>query len=130
MTDNTLLYHQIHPDFVQFDSQSETLRATSQAFYPSQEDKAISTYDGDQISAQDSWVHYTQVEKRKSRGVMAVTPTECKQLALPVIPDGKGFPQHVSIDCTALTTSRQLETNAKRLRSAANARGWQFGPVD
>ena len=69
--------------------------------------------------------------KRKTRqscGVMAVTTHECQRLRLPVEADGAGFPEHVSIDCSALTTRRQIETNAKRLRAAANARGWQFQP--
>ena len=129
MNNDTLLYRQIHSDFVQLDPQQQTLRSTSQAFYPSEEDNTISVYDGDKISASDSLDHYTQVGKLQSCGAMAVTPTECKQLDLPVIPDGKGFPEHVSIDCSVLTSRRQVESNAKRLRSAANARGWQYGPV-
>ena len=128
MNGNTLLYRQIHPSFVRFDQQTQDLRATSQAFYPSETDRRISVYDGDRISARDSWVHYTEVENRQSCGVMAVTTDECQRLRLPVEADGLGFPEHVSIDCSALTTRRQIETNAKRLRAAANARGWQFQP--
>lgn len=124
MNDDTLLYRQIHPCFVRHDGQTRDPRATSQAFYPSEEDHKISAYDGDQISAQDSWRHYTEVENLKSCGVMAVTPVEYKQLNLPVIADGLGFPEHVFIDCSALTTRKQVENNAKRLRAAANARGW------
>ncbi len=58
---------------------------------------------------------------------MAVTMQECHKIALPVIPDGIPFPEHVSLDCTGLS-NRQIENNAKRLRAAANARDWQFQP--
>ena len=127
MNDDTLLYRQIHPDFVQRIAQTGVERATSQAFLPASDGK-ISVYDGDQISAANSWAHYTETLQLKSCGVTAVTPAECQQVDLPVMPDGVPFPEHVSIDCRGVASRRQIESNAKRLRAAANARGWQFRP--
>ena len=127
MNDATLLYRQIHPDFVQRIAQTGVERATSQAFLPASDGK-ISVYDGDQISAVASWTHYTQTLRVQSSGVMAVTPAECHRLGLPTIPDGVPFPEHASIDCREVASRRQIASHAKRLRAAANARSWQFRP--
>lgn len=127
MTDDTFLYRQIHPNFVHTNPQTGEERATSQAFRPTPDGK-ISTYDGDQITAADSWTHYTQILGRRSCGVMAVTKAECQRVGLSIIPDGVPFREHISIDCRGLD-HRQIEANAKRLRAAANARGWQFRPL-
>ena len=127
MNDDTLLYRQIHPGFVQLIAQTGVERATSQAFLPASDGK-ISVYDGDQISAANSWTHYTETFCLESGGVTAVTPAECQRLNLPVQPDGVPFPEHVSIDCRGVASKRQVESNAKKLRAAANARGWQFRP--
>jgi hypothetical protein len=54
VTDETVLFRQIHPIFVQND------RVTSQAFRPTQKDEGkLSVYDGDMISSEDSWKHHT-----------------------------------------------------------------------
>ena len=127
MNDATLLYRQIHPDFVQRHPQTGAERATSLAFLPTP-DRKISVYNGDQISAANSWTHYTETLRLESDGVTAVTPAECQRLNLPVLPDGVPFPEHVSIDCRGVASRRQIRSNAKRLSAAANARGWQFRP--
>lgn len=127
MNDDTLLYRQVHPDFVQRNPQTGVERATSQAFRPTPDGK-ISMYDGDRITANASWAHYTKVLSLCSCGVMAVTPAECRRIGLPAIADGAPFPEHVSIDCRKVPSQRQIEANAKKLRAAADARGWQFRP--
>ncbi len=68
MTGTTMLLRQIHPSFVQAGY------STSQAFRPTPKDEAkLSGYDGDRITAEASFVHYTTVWKLASVGAMAVT---------------------------------------------------------
>ena len=125
MNASTLLHRQINPNFIQPDPLSDQPRVTSQAFRPSQIDGRLSTYDGDQISAADSWMHYTSQSGLKSCGVMSVTPAECAQVRLQVIPDGVPYPEHVSISFIGLTAG-QIKSVSKILTIAANARGWQY----
>ena len=119
MNPNTLLYRQIHPSWVQEG------RATSQAFRPTpKDDNRLSVYDGDQITAEAAWKHYTL--KLPSVGVMAVTVAECEKRQLAVIPDPlPDFSEHALIDFTGLTANQTRRT-AQQLTAAANARGWQF----
>ena len=53
----------------------------------------LSVYDGDQITAANAFAHYTQTLKLESSGVMAVSVTECNELALPVRPDPAPLPR-------------------------------------
>ncbi len=85
----------------------------------------LSTYDGDQISAAVSWLHYTSQLGLESCGVMSVTPAECAQSKLKAIPDGVPYPEHVSISFIGLTAG-QIKSVSKILTLAANARGWQY----
>jgi len=121
MTDQTLLWRQIHPSFVRQD------RVTSQAFRPTPKDEAkLSCEDGDQITAEASWRRF--VKSCASVGVMAISVGECTALELEVIPDGVPVPEHVSIDFGE-RSKRQREKVAKMLRAKAEVRGWQHGPV-
>lgn len=120
MTPDTLLYRQIHPNFIQ------NGRPTTQAFRPTPKDEnQLSVYDGDKIQPQASWQHYTDVLKLSSAGVMAVTNAECSAQSLPVIADGKPFAEHCSIDFSSLKKSA-VEKAAKVLAACAVARGWQY----
>ena len=124
MNDHTLLYRQIHPNFVQQN------RATSQAFQPNSSDaNLLSVYDGDQIEAAEAWEHYTSVQLRSSAGVTAVTVSECSRLQLPVVLDGIPYPEHAYIDFSGYGR-RARTSKAKQLRALANARGWQYRPDD
>jgi hypothetical protein len=77
VTDETLLLRQIHPVFIQND------RVTSQAFRPTPKDHGqLSVYDGDMISAEESWKHHTGLGL-ESEGVLAVTVRECEAESLP-----------------------------------------------
>ena len=88
MNDDTLLHRQVHPNFV--DSHGET---TSQAFRPTPKDKnQLSVYDGNLISAENAWKHYTNDLQLRSIGVMSVSVAECRTLELPVVPDAETFP--------------------------------------
>lgn len=64
----TLLLRQINPSFIQ------NGRVTSQAFRPTPKDEnKLSVYDGDQITPEDSWRHFTLNPLCSSAGVMAVS---------------------------------------------------------
>lgn len=118
MTDETLLLRQVHPSWVQLD------RVTSQVFRPTPKDqKRLSVYDGDQISAAGAWNHFTEILGFDSAGVLAVTQGECLQLKLTVQPDPEPFPEHTVIDFSAFEEA-EIKRKAKQLKAAAEARGW------
>lgn len=118
MTDDTMLLRQVHPSWVQQG------RVTSQAFRPTPKDKhLLSVYDGDRITAADSWTHFCGTLGFQSVGVMAVTVAECSTLELPARPDPEPFPEHAVIDFSGLAEN-QIEKKGKRLKAKAEGRGW------
>lgn len=120
MTDGTMLHRQINPSWTQ------NGRVTSQAFKPTPKDEGLlSVYDGDQINAEKAWVHFTTHLRFESVGSLAVTVSECGDNELPVRSEPQPFPEHVVIDFTAFGAN-QVEKKAKKLRSVAEARGWQY----
>lgn len=120
MNSETLLLRQVHPLFVQEG------RVTSQVFRPTPKDESLlSTYNGDMISPQGAFEHYTNKPSCQSFGVMAVTKCECDTHDLPVIQDGVPFPEHVSIDFSGKAKSA-IERIAKLLRNVAEQRGWLY----
>jgi hypothetical protein len=81
MTGATLLFRQIHPNFVQDGF------ASSVAFRPNESDEGLlSVYNCDLITAEASWAHYTTVSKKRSAGTTAVTVDECAAEDLPACP--------------------------------------------
>lgn len=125
MNDDTLLLRQIHPRAISGNVVWKTV------FMPSTRDKGyLSVYDGDQITPEEAWFHYTEFEGYESKGVMAVTVAQCKKLGLRVIPDPKiTSPAHALIDFTHLSTSNQIEKIAKKLRNNAQEKvnnGWLY----
>ena len=122
MNNDTLLYRQVHPSWV------TDGKITSQAFKPTRKDGSLlSVYDGDMITAQEAWYHYTRVLGYLSCGTIAVSFSECSSLGLPVRPDPSLYPEHTVIDFTGLSRS-QRERKADSLRKVAVSRGWQFRP--
>jgi hypothetical protein len=116
----TLLYRQIHPSWLQGE------RVTSQAFKPTPKDKKkLSLYDGDIVSAESSWKHFTMKQELLSIGCLAVTVEECSNQELDVEPDPETFPSHVLLNFEK-HSGNQIEKKAKKLRVSALARGWQF----
>ena len=129
MNDTTLLYRQVHPNHVRMDQGMAHI--TSQVFRPTPKDNGkLSMYDGDQMGADASWQHFTQ--RHPSAGVMAVTVEECAGEGLSVLPDTNEFPEHVQVvfeDPEGNRLSRKrIEGISKRLKAAAERRGWQYRP--
>ena len=122
MNRNTLLFRQISPSWMRNGCPMR------QAFTPTAKDKGyLSVYDGDMITAEESWLHHTQELGLISVGVIAVTFAECAALELPVTPDPAPFPSHAIIHFTGYTNS-QIKDKAKVLSTLANQRGWQYRP--
>jgi hypothetical protein len=120
MNNATLLLRQIHPNFLQND------RVTSQAFRPTPKDeKKLSVYDGDLITPDKSYCHYTEKLRLASTGVMAVSVEECFASELEPFSDPEPFPEHVVIDFSGLS-ERSIKTKAKILKARAVARGWLY----
>ena len=121
MNDDTLLYRVIGPDMWVQEGQ-----VSSQAFRPRKVDnKRLSVYDGDQITAQEALSHYTRDHNNPPIGVLAVTVLECHARDLPVVPDPHTFPEHVLIDFSKFGVN-QIKRKSALLRDAAVVRGWQF----
>lgn len=120
MTANTLLLRQVNPHWI------KNGRTTSQVFRPTPKDeRMLSVYDGDKVSPEGSFRHYTEELRLLSAGVMAVAVAECRQEELPVISDPAPFPEHVIIDFSSCSNS-EIKTKAKLLTKAAESRGWQY----
>jgi hypothetical protein len=115
---DTLLHRQVNPSWVQQG------RITSQVFKPTPKDnRRLSVYDGDQMTALQAWSHYTTELGFASVGVVAVTVAECEALGLTAEPDPEAFPAHAVINFDTCTPS-QIEKKAKRLKAVGEARGW------
>ena len=122
MSPETLLHRQVHPAFIQEG------RITSQVFTPTPKDNGcLSVYDGDRITAEAAWRHYTRKQRFKSVGVVAVTVSECSHEGLQARADPGAFAEHVLIDFAGGDRNRVRRT-AKRLRAIAAQRGWQYRP--
>lgn len=120
MTGTTMLLRQIHPSFVQDGY------ATSQAFRPTAKDESkLSVYDGDQITPEAAWTHYTTQLRLASVGRVAVSVAECEAENLPARPDPRPFPEHAVIDFTGLSDG-QCRSKSKRLQAKALVRGWLY----
>jgi hypothetical protein len=123
MNNQTLLLRQVHPQFLSGDQLS------SQAFLPFPKDHGrLSVYDGDQISAESAYRHYTDALRLQSRGVWAVTGAESADLGLPHLPDPlPNSPAHAVIDF-GQRSEKECRKLAKRLRDFAVQRGCLHPP--
>jgi hypothetical protein len=120
VTDETLLLRQVHPGFIQHD------RPSSQVFRPTpKNENKLSVYDGDLITPERSWLHFTGDLGFQSVGVLAVTVGECNEQSLPAVSSPEVFKEHAHIDFTGCAAS-QIEKKGKKLLAAALARGWQY----
>lgn len=126
MKNDSMLYRQVHPSFIQGDTIS-TQVFTSQVFKPTTKDSGLlSVYSGEVFSPEDSHIHYSE-DNKKSSGVVAVTKEECKINDLPVIDDNIPFVGHCSINYNSLSNG-QISKKSKKLKVLAENRGWLFRP--
>ncbi len=120
MTNETLLHRQVNPSWVQAG------RITSQVFRPTPKDeRLLSVYDGDLITAEGAWRHFVNELNFPSAGGVAVAVGECRAQSLAVRSDPAPFPEHAVIDYSAFAKG-DIERKAKVLRAAAEARGWLY----
>ena len=117
MNKQTLLLRQVHPNFL------PEGQLSSQAFYPFPKDHGrLSVYDGDQISAEASYCHYTVALGYLSAGVWGIGCEEVASVGLtsqlePLL----NSPAHAYIDFGQLA-DKQCRKLAKKLRAFAVAR--------
>lgn len=118
MNHRTLLLRQVHPNFF---PEGEV---SSQAFIPfPKDDGKLSTYDGDQITAEASYQHYTVDLGFESVGVWAVNGEEVASIGLiyqsdPIV----GNTAHAIVDFGVLP-EKECRKLAKRLKKFAVDRG-------
>lgn len=119
MTNEALLYRQVNPQFM-----ADGL-PTSQAFKPFPGDVGkLSVYDGDLITAEGSYTHWTGMLGNKSAGVWGVTVAEVTSKDLSAAPDPLvNNPGHALIDFGNHTGNNALRRKAKELLELAVARG-------
>ena len=124
MTDKTHLLRQVHPNFI------HNGEVGSIAFRPNENDEGLlSVYDGDLATPEASHKHYTEVQKRKSAGVMAVTVAECTTLALPAasspLPE---FDAHTRISISPAATKSRSGARARSYWPSPSRRKWLYQP--
>ena len=120
MTGDTSLLRQVSPSWVQGG------RVTSQVFRPTRKDnRRLSVYDGDLVTAEEAWEHYSDELGFTSVGVLAVTVDECEAHDLAAESDPTPFRAHAVIRFDGYPVA-QIATKAKHLRIAAEERGWQY----
>ena len=99
----------------------------SVAFCPApREEGLLSVYDGDLISVEQCWQHYTAILQLASSGVWAVTVSEVEESALTARPDPLEPPEspaHAVIDFSTLESKKRHRAIAKILAAKAEARG-------
>ncbi|MFA6293801.1 MAG: hypothetical protein WC637_18580 [Victivallales bacterium] len=122
MNDQTLLLRQIHPSWIQNGQPS------SLAFNPSKkDDNLLSVYDGDCITAEDAYLHYTTTLRLGSACVFGLAVCECTSEGLfakkDPLPDSA---YHAVIDFSSCTSESIKDRTAKALKSKAIARGCLF----
>lgn len=123
MNAETLLLRQVNPKFMDGDA------LTSQAFCPSSSDQGkLSVYDGEMMTAAESYEHWTKTLENESTGTWAVSGAEADTAGLTYRPDPlPGNDAHALIDFTA-HASAQHRKRAKLLVAAAEARGCLYKP--
>ncbi len=124
MNGQTLLLRQVNPQFLRDDHLS------SQAFFPFPKDAGqLSVYDGDQVTAEAAYLHFTQGLKLASIGVWAVTGGQSASLGIVSRPDPlPNSPAHAVIDF-GQRNENQCRKLAKLLRNFAIERG-RLHPMD
>lgn len=123
MNADTLLLRQAHPQF------APGGQLTSQVFYPFPKDEGLlSVDDGDQISPEEAFGHYTTVLRLESSGVWAVAKREADGESVPAVPTPEpDRPSHASLDFRG-KSDKECRRIAKRLKALALQRGCLHSP--
>jgi hypothetical protein len=120
MNKDTLLLRQVNPVFIQSDI------ITSQVFRPTPKDnKRLSVYNGDRITPENAFLHYTNQLMLRSYGIVGVSKSECDGLEIPINEDGSPFLEH----CTLIFekfAKNEIEKKALFLKNFALKRGWIY----
>jgi hypothetical protein len=125
VNETTLLLRQVHPNWVQGTVISSQV-FTSQTFKPTAKDNGLlSVYNGDAFDASDAHDHFVNTTGFVSKGVIAVTKSECETAPIDVIEDNDPFDGHCSLDYRDMSNG-QVNNIAKKLRTYAQQRGWLF----
>jgi hypothetical protein len=85
-------------------------------------------YDGHQMDAQQSYVHYTTSLSLKSVGVVSVDSGQVSEVDLTWRPDPTPFPEHAVIDFSSLVSPSRMKAKASALAEKARIRGWTHQP--
>jgi len=124
MDKGTLLLRQVNPSWMVDGTISQQV-FSSQTFKPTQKDMGLlSMYNGSVFEPFDAYSHYTS-QNLLSVGVVAVTPSECETIVVPVIDDNEPFEGHCSLDYRALT-GNGIKKAAATLKAFAYQRGWLY----
>lgn len=112
---DTLLYRQVHPEHI--NAGRDTVSST--VFMPeNRESNAISTYNGDIVSAEDAVEHY-QGLGRKTAGVIGLTVGKFEQRGMTVIHDSTDFEAHVTVVYPDSISRNQMRKQAQTLAKLA-----------
>lgn len=101
-------------------------RLSSQAFRPFSGD-SLSTYDGDMISPEEAYRHYTEVLCNRSVGVYGITCDEVKEQNLGIIEDRVPYKEHISVDFRGVGSNGR-KSKSRKLASYAKDRGHLYKP--
>lgn len=119
--DSDLLHRQVNPAWVQDG------RVSSQAFSPTPKDSGLlSVYDGRQITAEASYIHFTTVQKLKAVGTVSVSCNEILSVGLSWRLDPEPYPEHAVIDYTDVSSAAQKKAKSQALAERARQRGWTY----
>lgn len=115
MNPDTLLYRQVHPQHVI--PGRETVAST--VFVPeARNDNAISTYNGDMISAEDAVEHYQRLGMQTA-GVVGLTVHVFQQRGMTAESDGRNFKEHVTVYYPDGISGHQIRRTAQALAKLA-----------
>jgi hypothetical protein len=123
MKPDSILFRQVHPNFF------PNGKLSSQAFVPFPKDEGkLSVYDGDLVSAAESFVHYTEQLQFESVGVWGVANAEVGVTGLTSTPDPlPDSPAHALVDF-GNASDKECRKLAKKLKAFANSRGCLHSP--
>lgn len=118
MNQETLLYRQVPSYHIQCG------HVSSCVFRPrkTRDNNKLSVYDGDKITPEKAFIHYTEQLKADSIGILSISNLECLAEELQVYGDYKSNPYHVLIDFSLRTDF--IKEISERLKNNALKRVW------